>query len=324
LNPSRALVSVIMPVFEPNPAALRLAIDSILRQSHRLLELIVIDDGCSDPLRGTLFSADKRVKLIRHEHNLGRSAARNTGLAAAEGKFIAWADDDDISLPGRLSAQLHHFRKHPEIDFLGTDMVYGDGRPVSPVFREPNQIRFAFMFRNPVNSPTIMFRRRVFDEGLRFDTSLQRAEDYDFYTRASERYIFASMRGVTVKYNYNPNAAGREEEARFANDLRMQLWDKFYAAKDDFAHQELAAIPLALPPGKLNDLATRVETLHTWYQNSGKPFADDFYTVLCTVMAHHIAAQPDAPKLWRQWQWIKYLWNSAWPLRVKAHILRQR
>lgn len=320
MNPSRALVSVIMPVFEPDPAALRLAIESILRQSHRLLELIVVDDGCSDPLRGTLFTADKRIKLIRHERNLGRSAARNTALAAAEGKFIAWADDDDVSLPGRLSAQLHHFRKQPELDFLGTDMVYADGRPVSPVFRNPNQIRFAFMFRNPVNSPTIMFRRRVYEEGLEFDTSLKRAEDYDFYSRAAEHCIFGAMPGVTVKYNYNPIAPGREDEAAFADALRLRLWEQFSGRKDDFAHLELAASPGHLAPEKLDEMRQRVESLHAWYRSSGKPFADDFYTVLCTVMAHHLAAQANVRSLCRQWPWMKYLWKSAWPLRVKAYV----
>ena len=309
-----------MPVFESDPAALRKAIESILRQSHRRLELIIVDDGCSDPLSGTLFTADKRIRLIRHEQNLGRSAARNTGLAAAEGKFIAWADDDDVSVPGRLSAQLHHFRKHPELDFLGTDMVYANGRPVSPVFRNPNQIRFAFMFRNPVNSPTIMFRRRVYEEGLAFDTSLKRAEDYDYYTRASEQYIFGSMPGVTVRYNYNPSAPGREEEAAFANALRLRLWEQFSGMKGDLAHLDLAATPVPLPAGKLDELRLRVESLNTWYRRTGKPFPDDFYTVLCTMLAHHMAAQPDSRSLCRQWPWMKYLWKSAWPLRVKAYV----
>lgn len=311
-----------MPVYEPDPENLRRAIEAILRQSHRLLELIVIDDGCTDRLRGTLFTNDKRVKLIRHEQNLGRSTARNTGLAAAQGGYIAWADDDDLSVPGRLAAQLHHFRKHPEIDFLGTDMVYDDGRPVSPVFREPNQIRFAFMFRNPVNSPTIMFRRRVFDEGISFDATLRRAEDYDFYARASERYIFASMRGVTVRYNYNPLAPGRAEEALFADQLRMQLWEQFSGLKDDFAHLKLAAVPVSLDLVDLLAMADRVDSLQHWYRQSAKPFADDFYKVLCTVMAHHVAAQPNAAQLWRQWRWLKYLWHCTWPLRVKAFVLR--
>ncbi len=323
MNPSRALVTVIMPVYEPDPGSLRLAIEAILKQSHRKLELIVVDDGCTVPLSGTLFSSDKRVRLIRHDQNLGRSAARNTGLAAAEGNFIAWADDDDISVPGRIAAQLHHIRKHPEIDFLGTDMVYANGRPVSPVFSDTNQIRFGFLFRNPVNSPTILFRRKVFDEGLSFDTRLKRAEDYDFYARASERYAFASMRGVTVLYNYNPNAAGRAEEAHFADELRLRLWEQFSGVKDDCEHLRLAATPQELPIAHLEQLEGRVRYWNDWYQRTGKPFGDDFYTVLCTVLAHHIAVQPYAAKLWRQPRWLKYLWKAAWPLSVKAHVWRK-
>lgn len=322
MNPSRALVSVIMPVFEPDPGSLRKAIEAILKQSHRKLELIIVDDGCSDPLKGTLFSSDKRVRLIRHDQNLGRSAARNTGLAAAEGAYFAWADDDDVSVPGRIAAQLHYIRKHPEIDFLGTDMVYSNGRPVSPVFRDTNQVRFGFLFRNPVNSPTILFRRKVYDEGLRFDTRLRRAEDYDFYARASERYAFASMRGVTVQYHYNPNAAGREEEAQYADELRLRLWQQFSGLKDDYEHLRLAATPRQLSLAHLEQLEERVRSLTEWYQLTARPFSDDFDTVLSTVLAQHIAAQPYAAKLWRQPRWLKYLWKAAWPLKVKAHVWR--
>jgi hypothetical protein len=163
----------------------------------------------------------------------------------------------------------------------------------------------------------------VFDEGLRFDTRLRRAEDYDFYAKASERYAFASMRGVTVQYNYNPNAAGRTEEAQFADELRLRLWEQFSGLKDDFEHLRLAASPQELSMAHLQQLEERVSYLNDWYQRSGKPFSDDFDTVLCTVLAHHIAVQPYAAELWRQTRWLKYLWKAAWPLKVKIHVWRK-
>ena len=101
-----ANVSVILPVYN-REKSLEYAMRSVLDQSYKDLELIVVDDASTIDLQPIVESFDDpRVKYIRQEENGGASVARNTGLAAAEGKYIAFQDSDDLWLPNKLQMQL--------------------------------------------------------------------------------------------------------------------------------------------------------------------------------------------------------------------------
>src|SRR5699024_2914297 len=102
------LVSVIMPVYQPTEDIL-IAVDSILRQSWTDLELLIIDDGSStdhNELLRHVVGLDERIRFISQEDNRGTYTARNTGIAAAKGEYVAFQDADDWSHPQRLELQL--------------------------------------------------------------------------------------------------------------------------------------------------------------------------------------------------------------------------
>src|ERR1051326_5689936 len=96
------LVSVVVPTRD-RPGTLTCTLRSILAQRLVDFEVIVIDDGSRQPVK---IEADSRVQVLRHETSVGVSAARNTGIAAARGHWIAFCDDDDLWAPDKLSAQL--------------------------------------------------------------------------------------------------------------------------------------------------------------------------------------------------------------------------
>ena len=99
-------VSVILPVYNRS-GSLADSMRSVLSQSYRDLELIVVDDASTEDLRPIVDSVnDPRVRYIRRERNGGASAARNTGLAAAQGRFIGFQDSDDLWLPNKLQLQM--------------------------------------------------------------------------------------------------------------------------------------------------------------------------------------------------------------------------
>src|SRR5436190_24248466 len=99
-------ISVIVTAFN-RERYIEQALESMLSQTLTSLELIVVDDGSTDStVERVLSFSDPRLRLIRHERNLGIPAARNSGLCAVEGEFVAWLDSDDVALPTRLERQV--------------------------------------------------------------------------------------------------------------------------------------------------------------------------------------------------------------------------
>ena len=101
-------ISVILPTYNPDPARLRRMTDSVLAQSFRDFELIIVDDGSREELRGEIeriAALDSRIRLLRQE-NGGVSRARNNGISAAAGEYLAFVDDDDIVSPYFLEEAL--------------------------------------------------------------------------------------------------------------------------------------------------------------------------------------------------------------------------
>jgi glycosyltransferase involved in cell wall biosynthesis len=117
------LASFVIPVFN-GELFLAETIVSCLTQTEQNIEIVVVDDGSTDTTDRILRhfqGADERVRVIKHEHNAGRSAARNTGIRQAQSPVILILDADDIAMPDRVRLTLHHFKKN-----AGDDIVYGD------------------------------------------------------------------------------------------------------------------------------------------------------------------------------------------------------
>ena len=160
-------VSVVMPV-RNGGSYLRVAVDSILSQSHADLELILIDDHSTDGAVAALEGSDARLRIVR---NRGRGLvdACNTGLARARGAFVARMDADDISLPERFQRQLEYLDANPAVDICGccVEIFSAEGirgglqryqRWLNSV-REPEQVRQQMFIESPLPHPTLMFRR---------------------------------------------------------------------------------------------------------------------------------------------------------------------
>jgi glycosyltransferase involved in cell wall biosynthesis len=121
------LVSVVLPTFNRG-YCLERAIRSVLGQTYPDWELIVVDDGSTDDTQAVLESfKDPRIRVFRHSVNRGVAAARNTGLAAARGEFIAFLDSDDEWRPDKLTKQLDVMTRAPTRQLAFTDLVWRRG-----------------------------------------------------------------------------------------------------------------------------------------------------------------------------------------------------
>lgn len=183
---SEDLVSVIMPVYNA-AATLGKSVASVLAQSHRSLELIAVDDGSRDDslaLLERLAADDARLRVLRMPANGGVAAARNLGLEAAAGRYVAFVDSDDGWLPHKLARQLATMREHGvRVSYAGYDRIGTDGRLLSRV-RPPAEVDYRGMLRsNRIGNLTGMYERTLGE--LRFRRVGH--EDYVFWLEAVRR-----------------------------------------------------------------------------------------------------------------------------------------
>ncbi len=207
-------VSVVMAVHNGRPY-LKEAAESILRQSLRDFELIVVNDGSSDDSAALLEAfGDARIRVLRNQQQLGLSASLNRGADAASGDYIARMDADDVSRPGRLAAQVAFLDRHPKVSIVGSwARTIGEGPP--QIWRYPTadaDIRCAFLFHSVLVHSAVMWRRVDFEgHGLRYDESVERAQDYELWTRAAAHVRFANLPRVLQHYRVHPAQVGRKE-----------------------------------------------------------------------------------------------------------------
>jgi len=181
-------ISVIIPTFNRG-GMLREAVESVWRQTVDNCELIVVDDGSTD--KSTHFLQNHpRARLIS-QNQRGVSAARNTGIAAAHGRYLAFLDSDDLWLPQKLAAQRQFFQRHPMARICQTDEIWiRDGRRVNPKNRhqKPSGMIFEPSLALCLVSPSaVMIARSLLDEVGLFNESLPACEDYDMWLRIAWR-----------------------------------------------------------------------------------------------------------------------------------------
>jgi len=188
---SDTLVSVILPTHDRADMILR-AVDSALGQTHRALEIIIIDDGSTDDTMARLADRpDPRIRILTHAVCRGVSAARNTGLTVTRGAYVALLDSDDEWMPSKVERQLAFMRERDLVISQTQEIWMRGGRRVNPtaVHRKPDGFFFEESLERCLVSPsTVMCTRAFFDEIGGFDESLPACEDYDLWLRAMVRY----------------------------------------------------------------------------------------------------------------------------------------
>jgi hypothetical protein len=191
-------VSVLLPVFNAGETALEAA-SSILGQTFRDFELVLIDDGSVDGSVERVFSSeDPRLRLVTHTENLGIVAALNSGLSVATGDLIARIDADDIARPNRLQAQVDLMDARPGVGLCATgwttvDLV--DSRPVSQLtpVRHHGGLRLNLLYGNPIHHSTVMFRHALVEQVGGYLPERWPVEDYDLWLRLSEMALLAAI-----------------------------------------------------------------------------------------------------------------------------------
>lgn len=183
-------VSVVIPTFD-RARVLPRALESVMAQSRPPTEVIVVDDGSTDDTAELVVDRFPTTRLIRQE-NRGVSAARNRGIEAAAGEWIALLDSDDEWRPEKLEKQLDALQAQPELRICHTDEIWiRRGRRVNP--RQIHAKHGGWIFRQclplcAMSPSSIVIHRSVFEEVGLFDEQLPACEDYDLWLRICHRY----------------------------------------------------------------------------------------------------------------------------------------
>lgn len=201
-------VSVLMPVYNGEDFIAQ-AISSVLSQSFRDFELVVIDDGSVDKSAEIVASYDdKRVRYFSNSINLGLSSTRNRAIELSSGEYLAWLDCDDISLPDRLLKQVAFLDENRNVGLCGT-WVKTIGVSPEQVWRYPfdsDFVRGRMLFDDPVATSSAMVRRFCLESSeLYFDKRFPPAEDYDLWERISSSNIVCNIPKILTLYRMHPN-----------------------------------------------------------------------------------------------------------------------
>jgi hypothetical protein len=196
-------VTVLLP--SHNAAAwLRDAVDSVLRQSFRDFELLIIDDGSTDHTDRLLSAySDHRIRVFRHARNQGLIASLNRGIGLAKGRFLARMDADDVAHRRRLGLQVAFMDANPEVGICGTwfRLRRGWRRFTVRTPRNHHEIAARLFFRSAFGHPTVMLRREFLEKtGLRYDPQALHAEDYDLWVRARGLTRLANLAQALLDY----------------------------------------------------------------------------------------------------------------------------
>lgn len=236
MSHNEPLVSVVIPTYN-RCHYLGQAIISVLAQSYRNCEVIVVDDGSTDGTATVVGDfRDARVHYL-YQANAGRSAARNRGMAAARGVYIALLDDDDLYLPHKLARQVAFLETSLEVGLVGAGMQLIDEHGVvqgvwCPWEDQPRLTLINCLYNCPLVPCTVLFRRKMLDHlDHWFDPELNLGEDTDFFIRL----LLAGCRmawlpDIVSAYRVH-STSSQWDGARYSR-ARQKVLDKLFARSD--------------------------------------------------------------------------------------------
>ena len=209
---SKPMVTVLMPVYN-GARYLRQSIESILDQTYKDFELLIIDDASTDASYKIIHSYhDPRIRIIKNTENMGLIRTLNQGLSLAKGDYIARQDQDDISYPMRLEKQVGYLNSHPEVVLLGTGIntIDHQSRNIKSygfyTASSEDAICWLLMFNNPFAHPSVMMRAKIVRDIGGYDEHYVDCEDYDLFSRLARSYKTTNLKEVLLTYRCHSNS----------------------------------------------------------------------------------------------------------------------
>lgn len=226
-------VTVILPVYTvQNSNRTREAIESILNQSYKNLELVVVSELTETLEHIKRICVSKRLTLL-HSTRQGLGACLNLAISETNAKFIARMDDDDVALPDRIEKQVKYLINN-NLDLVGSGIEYMTKKKTIRLFPERhNDLHTQLFFYCPLAHPTVLAKRNFFIMN-KYNEDLSVCEDLELWFRTIDDYKFGNVPEVLLKYRISPtqltSISGREvhiQEHQLRKSHRFRLRDLF-------------------------------------------------------------------------------------------------
>jgi len=226
---SNPKISVVMTVFN-GERFIKEAIDSILSQTFKDFEFIIVDNASTDKTTDIIASYDdSRIVCINNEENLGQTKALNIGIKSSRSEYIARMDADDISYPERLELQYDFMRKNSSIAVLGSWYLeideYGNAirkfrLPTNPIEIKCYLLGSSELSYHCVPHPIVLMRREaIFDVGLYDEKYI--AQDFDLWVKLSRKYLISNLPKILFKYRLYKGM----QSSRLSNEFQKDCQD---------------------------------------------------------------------------------------------------
>lgn len=225
------LVSIIMTTYNTNPEYLKESISSILNQTYKEIEFIIVNDGTTsiDPKKIIDEFDDERIRYIDNKENNGITKCLNIALNNCNGKYIARMDDDDIAVINRIEKQVEFFEGNSEVNILGTNVKYFGTinkilNVILPLDREQQQIRF-ILGNYGIPHPSAMFRASFLKKyNIKYNEKYKKSQDYGMWVECSKYSRIDCLPEVLLNYRVHTNQIStKNKEEQFYYDELIKI-----------------------------------------------------------------------------------------------------
>ena len=210
-------VTVLMSVYNGDKY-LNEAIDSILGQTFKDFEFLIVNDGSTDKTGEILKSYnDPRIKMINNEKNIGLTKSLNKGLKLARGEYIARQDADDISMPGRLEKEIEFLEQNKSVGLVGTDYLIinekGNVVQIVTCLNGNRELKAKLLEGNQFGHGSVILRRECIEKVGTYREEFKFAQDYDFCLRIAEVYDVANISEPLYKWRIDSKSISVAKKA---------------------------------------------------------------------------------------------------------------
>lgn len=239
---TQPLVSVLMTTYNPDKTYFSQAIESILEQTYKNFEVILVDDGSQFDVEKIVKAYDcKKIRYYKLQNNVGITRALNIGLQYCEGKYIARMDDDDICLRQRLEKQVLFMESNPDVHVLGCNKQnFGFNSNVSHIefAKMRGQQQVELFFKNAgLPHPSVMLRKSFLDEHkIRYNESYKKAQDYRLWVECVKYTRLYCLPEILLMYRCHEkqiSSSSGEEQTYYKELIKFEQLSLLGIKPDD-------------------------------------------------------------------------------------------